>query len=226
VAISGAAAAALVVAAGCGAVVWQHVRPRLPALSTSLPVLDRAIAAVVAAVDDSAAVTVSDLVPSTTCQDTVFAKGSRYTRTTDIYTSPAAEDALIARIAADLPAAWQPTRGTPVGGGPAPLTADPGGGVTLQVVRIDRGWVAATAKTDCRAGKPRPGPAAAPSAPLTAILADLGTTPASWHTESVAYGTGRITTTDTISQTATTGDLPARLARAAPATSPRQAATG
>lgn len=155
---------ALAVQAGVAVKVWQHTRPRLPGLAAAVPTLDQVIAAVVTAAGDSAAVAVSDLVASTACQNTPFAKGGRYTRTADLYTNPGGEDTLIGRIAAALPQGEHPQRGNRIGGGAAPLKADLGGGIHLQVSQIDRGWVAATAKTDCRAaGHPQPSQSAPPA---------------------------------------------------------------
>jgi hypothetical protein len=219
--IAAAAVLALALQAGLGVLVWQHTRPRLPALAAVTPVMDRAIASVVAAAGDTAAVAVGDLVPSAACQNTPLAKGSRYVRTADLYTSPGGEDALIGRIAAALPSTEHPARGSRIGAGAAPLSADLGGGVQLQVSEIDQGWVAASAKTGCRdAGRSRPAagtPPAAVAAAVTGLLAALGTAPASWHTDAVACPTGRIVTVDALSRPTGSGNLPSRLTAQVPA---------
>ncbi|GIH15506.1 hypothetical protein [Rugosimonospora africana] len=219
--IASAVVLVLTVEAGVAAVVWQHVRPRLPALATVTPTLDRAVSAAVTDAGDSAAVAVSDLVPATSCQNTPFAKGSIYTRSADLYTTPGGENPLVARIAAALPDSDHPQRGAALSGGAAPLSADLPGGIRLQVDQIGEGWVAATAKTNCRAaGHPEANAGAPPAdtiASVTDLLTALGTTPASWHTDTVACAGGRIVTVDAISQTTTTSNLPTRLAAQVPA---------
>ena len=219
--VGAVAVLALAVQAAAAVMVWQHTRPRLPGLAAAVPTLDHVIAAVITAAGDKAAVALSDLVPSTACQNTPLAKGSRYTRTADLYTSPGNEDALIGRIAAALPASDHPQRPSHTGGGAAPLNADPGTGIHLQVIQIDQGWVAATAKTDCRASE-HPQPSASPppadsTTALTHLLAKLDTTPDGWHSETITCPTGRIITVDALSQTTTTGNLPTRLAASVPA---------
>lgn len=49
------------------------------------------------------------------------------------------------------------------------------------------------------------------------LLAALGTTPASWHTDAITCPTGRIVTVDALSQATATDNLPARLAAQVPA---------
>lgn len=219
--VAAAAALAIAIQASVVALVWQHTRPRLPALATVTPTLDHVIAAVVAAVGDTAAVAVSDLVSSTSCQKTFLAKGSLFTRTANLYTDPGGENALIGRIAAALPADEHPQRGARLGGGAPPLTADLGGGIHLQVIQIEQGWLAATAQTGCRtAGHAQPTTTPAGADATTAInqlLTELGTTAAAWHTDTVTCPTGRVVTVDAVSQTATTDNLPTRLATLVPA---------
>jgi hypothetical protein len=209
-----------VILGGAAAVTWQHVRPRLPTLAAATATLDQAIALAVAGAGDSAAVTVSGLVPSLSCQKTFLAKGSRYVRTANLFTDPGREDAVIDRIASALPANEHAVRSTrtPVGG--SSLSADLGDGIHLQVLPIGAGWLAATAKTDCRTGD-QPQPTATPDAtagtgPVTQLLTELGATPAGFHTDTVACPSGRIITLDAISQPTTTDNLPSRLAAFVP----------
>src|SRR5438128_426838 len=94
---------AIAAQASVAVLVGQHIRPRLPALAAVAPSLDEAIASVVAAVGDSAAVAVSTVVPAASCQNTPLARGNRFTRTADLYTEPDGEDTLIGAVAAALP---------------------------------------------------------------------------------------------------------------------------
>ncbi len=218
----GAVALVLLVGqAGAAAAVWRYTRPRLPALAAAVPTLDRAIALVVGAVDGRAAVAIGPLVPLASCANTPLAKGSRVSRTADLYTDPGQEDALIGRIAAALPAEQHARREPPVAGGPPPLTAALGTGLSLHVTRLGNGWVAAIAETDCRnPGRPAPSVTTAPakaSAEVTQVLAALGTTPTTWRADTVACAGGAIVTVATISAETGADNLRNRLAGAVPA---------
>ena len=184
-----AAVLASLLSAGAVALVWQYARPRLPTLAAATPTLDGAIALVVAAAGDNAAVAVSGLVPSSSCQHTFLAKGSRYTRTADLYTDPGEENAIIDSIAGALPATEHPVRSSDRAAGRESLTADLGDGIQLQVLAVGAGWLAATAIADCRTGgQAQPTPAtdvAALTAPVTGLLSHLGTTLAGFHTDAV-----------------------------------------
>jgi hypothetical protein len=216
-----AAVLAGAVVGGSSILVWQRVRPRLPALATATPTLDQAIAAVVAAAGDDAAVAVTGLVPSKSCNKTPLAKGNVYTRTADLYADAGHEDSLIARIAVGLPASEHPQLESHVPGGGSSLTADVGGGIHLQVLPVSPGWLAATATTDCRTGgQAQPvagGDPALETGPITQLLGDLGATPAGFHSDAVACSSGRIITLDAISQPTDTANLRARLSRYLPA---------
>ena len=218
------AAAALAVQVTAAGAVWRYARPALPPLAAAVPALDRAIAQVVAAAGDRAAVAIGPLVPVASCQDTPLARGIRVSRTADLYTDPGQEDALIGRVAGALPAGEHARRGTPVGGGPPPLTADLGSGVNLHVTQLGQGWLAAIAATGCRAvGRPAgsvPAPAAATAA-ATRLLAALGTTATTWRTDSVSCPAGSIVTVATISAETDADNLRNRLADAVPATARR-----
>ncbi len=203
-------------------VVWQHVRPRLPTIAAATSTLDQAIAAVIAAAGNDAAVAVTGLVPSASCQKRFLAKGSLYTRTADLYTEAGREGDVIDRIAAALPATEHPVRTTHPPAGPSSLTADLRDGIRLQVLPVSAGWLAATARTDCRTGT-QSQPTAPPDAAtgigrITQLLVALGTTPAGFHTDTVACSAGRIITLDAISQPTTTDKVPRRLAKVVPAT--------
>jgi len=216
-----AAVLASVLYAGAAALVWQYARPRLPTLAAATPTLDHAIALVVAAAGDNAAVAVSGLVPSSSCQHTFLAKGSRYTRTADLYTDPGQENTVVDSIATALPAAEHPVRSGDRSAGRESLTADLGDGIELQVVPVGTGWLAATAIADCRTGgQAQPAPAtdaAALTAPVTGLLSDLGAALAGFHTDAVPCQNGRIITLDAISQPTSTDNLPTRLAAFLPA---------
>jgi hypothetical protein len=216
-----AAVLALIAQAWAATAVWNHTRPRLPALAAVAPLLDKAIAATVSATGDRAAVAIAGVVAYTGCEKTFLAKGSRFNRVADLYTDPGTEDALIATVADRLPADDHPTRTTPIGGGAAPLTADLGSGVHLRLSQLGDGWLQAVAETDCRTGHPHPEPAPAADPPgkdtVDHLLTALGTATDTWHTDTIACPGGPLTTLSAISRTADTGNLPRRLATLAPA---------
>jgi hypothetical protein len=211
-----------VIAVGA-AVIWHDARPRLPAVAAVEASADVGIVAVVDAVGDQAAVTVTELVATTACRHTTFARGHIYTRTANLYTDAGAEDALISRIAARLPADFHASRANPLRSPVPPLHAQAGPGVQLTVQVIAAGWISATAQTDCRtteAAAPAAGSgdggASAP-ADITALFRPLGTSAASWHTESVPCAGGAITTTDAISVDTNSAGVASRLASTIPA---------
>jgi hypothetical protein len=216
-------AAALVAAAvlgGAAVTAWQHVRPSLPSLDPALPVLDETIATVVTAVGDTAAVAVSGLLPSSPCQNTPLAKGSRFSQSADLYTSPGEEDTVIGRVAAALPARDHPQRERRTGSRAAMLTAHLDNGVALQVLQIDSGWVVATARTDCRATTSPPRatlPLVGADAAVDSLLSAANTSPDTTHSELVSCLVGRVLTIVTLSQPTATDNLPARLAASVPA---------
>jgi hypothetical protein len=203
-----ATAVAGVVLGAAAIVAWQHLRPRLASVSTATSTLDGAIATVVTAVGDSAAVAVTGLVPVQGCQQGMLAKGSRYTRTADLYTDPGSESVVIDRVAAALPATDRAQRAG------QNLTADLGSGIHLQLIPVGAGWLAATAETDCRATSV---PSQAVnvsdqlSQPATQLLERLGAVVAVVHADTVACGAGRITTVDVASRPTATDNLPKRL---------------
>jgi hypothetical protein len=212
-------AAALVVVvlagAGAGVLIWRHKHPSRPAVAAVTPVLDEAIVGIVEAAGDTAAVTVSGLVPTTACSG-----GSIYTRTADLYMDPGHEGAVIDAIAASLPASRQPRRAAALGGGAASLDASLTDGATLQVIQIDSGWVSATARSGCRSAVPSAKAAPTPTdATLTGLLTALGTAPATWRSTAVecTVSGGQIVTISTSSEPTSLDNAPARLAKLAPA---------
>jgi hypothetical protein len=206
--------AVLVAGTGAGVIVWQHVRAHLPTVSVVTPVLDRGIANVVTAVGDSAAVTVTGLVPARSCGG-----GSIFTVTANLYTNPGTEGAVIDRIAAAIPAGDAPRRSAAFGGGAPSLYASLGDGVQLQVIQLDHGWISATATSGCRSAAR---PAAAPLAPAAATVAlgstlhALGSAPTAFHADAVTCASGQIVTTSTASEPLDLADLPVRLAKLPP----------
>jgi hypothetical protein len=210
---------ALALTAGAATLVWQRFRPRLPALSTATTVaLDQALAATIAAAGDAAAVTVTGLVPATGCENTRFAKGHRYTRTAQLFTDPGAEKQLIDQITATLQTDGhaQPT---------APNTTtrviDFGSGVQLQILKIDQGWVAATAETDCAVvASGSADPSAPPSDSTIAInqlFRALGVTAATWNRVTLPCAVGATTTVTGLSTPTKSDAIADRLAHAVPA---------
>jgi hypothetical protein len=203
------------------AVLWQLARPRLSPVTAVAATADTAIAQVVQAAGDSAAVAITPLLAVTTCEQAKLAQGHLYSRTADLYVDPGAEDALIGRIAAALPAVDRPVRDAALVAGPRPLTANLGQGVALRVERLGDGWVVATAKTDCRAGAAATGDPSTPAGPvptpIPSVYDALGTSTAAWHVDTVACAVGQITTVSATSQATDRFNLPARLANAIPA---------
>ncbi len=207
----------VVVLIAAGAVLtWHQLNPGTPtrpSVGPATPLLDQAIDVVVAGAGDDAAVTVSGLVPTTSCDG-----GTRYTRTADLYTDPGSEATVIHRIAQALPPAMAPSWTASLGGGAASLNATLGGGGTLQVLQLDQGWIAATATTDCRApGAASSSAAASPDPGLTSALGSLGTAPTTWHSDAVACTSGQIVTVSTASGTISLDGIAARLAKLPPA---------
>ncbi len=219
-----AAVTGLAIVAGGATIVWHYARPRLPRVAEVEATADSGIVAVVDAAGDQAAVTVTELVATTTCQHTPFARGYVFTRTANLYTDAGAENAVIGGIAAALPPSFHSSRANPLGSPVAPLHAIAGPGVQINVQVISAGWISATAQTDCRsapAGTSVVGHAdgTATSVPteISALFTTLGTTTASWHTDTVPCPRGAITTTDAVSASTNSADLTARIATTVPA---------
>lgn len=204
----------LVVLAGGAVQIWRNTHPRAATVATVTPALDRAIAAVVAAVGTRAAVTVTELVPATSCPG-----GSVFTVTANLYTVPGGEGPVIAAIAATIPSGEQPHRSAALGGGAPSLDANLGGGATLQVIQLDQGWISATARSGCRAAAPASAPPAPPgaTAALTTILGTLGSAPVGFHTDAIGCASGAIVTVSTASGPMNLANVHARLATLPPA---------
>jgi hypothetical protein len=218
-----AAVTGTAILAGAATIVWHYTRPRLPAVAAVEASADSGIVAVVDAAGDQAAVTVTELVATTTCQHTTFARGHIYTRTANLYTNAGAENALIGRIAAALPRNFHASRANPLGSPIAPLHATAGPGVQVTVQVISAGWTSATAQTDCRstpAGTSVVGNAdgTAKTVPpdVAELFTALDTDAASWHTETVPCPGGAIITTDAVSASTDSGQLSTRVATVIP----------
>jgi hypothetical protein len=104
-----------------------------------LPIVDRAIAAVVVAAGGDAAVAVAGINQVRSCALTRLRQGWQYSRAADLYTEPWREDAVIGRIAERLPAELHPQREAPLAGTAAALAAELGHGVRLAVRQLGEG---------------------------------------------------------------------------------------
>jgi hypothetical protein len=178
---------------------------------------DRAVAAVLSAVGDRAAVAVTGAVPVRSC--TVgAAHGSVFARSADLYLDPGGEDGLIGAVARGLPSEYRRQRGTPSGSAAAPLTAEVGGAVTLTVAQLGDGWVRATAQSDCRtAGSSGPAPAGSAPAAIGALFASLGAAATEVHATTLpCAGGGQAVTWAALSGPTDSGRIPDRLAPTLP----------
>jgi len=218
------AALALVVvsagAAAAGVVWWRWDTARQPKIADAVAVLDRAVADAVVAAGPEAAVAVSGVVRSTTCEISVFRRGGVFTANADLYTDPGGENGLITAMAQRLSGSYPVRRGTAVSG-VSPLRADIAGGVELSVRRISEGWLSVSARTGCSLGAATAPASAAPgdagAAGITALLARLGTRPASFVQHRLDCAGGAIVTVAAVSQPVDSSNLGARLAAAVPA---------
>lgn len=214
--LAGAAVVAgLALVAGTVTVWWRWDTRRQPHVGAVVAVMNRAVADVVTAAGDDAAVAVSPVVRSSTCDLGPFRTGGIFTAKADLYVDPGGEEALIGSVAARLPAAYGVTRG-PAVGGIRPLRANDGPSVAVAVARISPGWLEVTVRSRCSLGRATPPPAATSGpavAALTGLLGRLGTAPAS-VTESQV---GTIVTVSAISRAADTANLAARLNAVVPA---------
>jgi hypothetical protein len=204
-----------------GAVAWR-LRPRLPSVTTAITELDQAVATVITAAGENAAVALTGLVATHSCKDLFQDKGSFYTRTVDLYTDPGREGALIDQISAAIPAVDHPVRDTASATGEAAsLTADLGNGISLQITPLGAGWLSAAALTDCRGGSAPapPNSTGADTASIVAFYSALGTSLAGMHTVTVNCPQGGQTVTlDAVSRpTTATDNLASRLAGMIPA---------
>jgi hypothetical protein len=206
-----------------GVVWWRWDSARQPKVTDDIPVMNQAIADTLTAAGDQAAVAISGVYRAATCQLGPLRQGGVFNRSSDLYTDPGGEDALISRIAAGLPPAYQARRGTAVGGKAAPVTAAIGNGVQLSVRQFGPGWVITRARTGCTSGQPAAGAgdaAGGPAADTTnRLLSALGTKPAEEHQESIDCAAARLLVTlAVLSQPTDTADLGGRLRGKVPAT--------
>jgi hypothetical protein len=186
---------AILVAAGLAW--WRWDGARQPKIGSDLPTMDRAIAATITATAGTAPLAISGVFRGAVCDLGLLRHGGRFTRSVDLYTEPGGETTLIDRIAAGLPATYQPHRGPAVADAAAPLTATVGG-VELSVRQISPGWVIARARTGCTTGTAPVDPAtdlttAPGGADVTALLTDLGTTAAEVEQHRLACPGGQAT---------------------------------
>lgn len=198
---------------------WRWDTRRRPHVGPVVAVMNRAVADVVTAAGDGAAVAVSPIVRSSTCDLGPFRKGGVFTAKADLYVDPGAEDALISSVASRLPASYGVSRG-PAIGGIRPLRADAGQSVAVAVARISPGWLEVTVRSACSLGSATQPPAAT-SGPavtaLTGLLGQLGTTPASVTEDQIACASGDIVTVSAVSRAADTSNLASRLNAVVPA---------
>jgi hypothetical protein len=215
--------AGLAAQAGGGYALWRGYANRQPTVTDDLPYLDRGIAAVIAAAGGGAAVAVAGIVQAAQCSPAPLISGGEFTRAADMYTEPGAEDALIARITAGLPADYHPHRPAVPDGQTAPLLADAGHDVQLSVRRLGEGWIVASARTHCTTPTRQPdavNPEPSGDAVTAAqdILSGLGAASARVRQQTLPCPSGgSIVTTTAISQPTTSGTLADRLAGHLPA---------
>jgi len=205
--------------AGAATVWWRWDTRRRPHVDAVLAVMNRAVADVVTAAGDGAAVAVSPVVRSSACDLGPLRTGGIFTAKADLYADPGGEDALLTSVASRLPASYGVTRG-PAVAGIRPLHANDGPSVTVAVARISPGWLEVTVRSRCSLGAARlPPPAAAgPAATaLTGLLARLGTTPAAMTENEIACASGDIVTVSAVSRATDTANLASRLNAVVPA---------
>ena len=212
------AVATAVVAAGVlgGAVAgwWRWDTARRPQVGPVVADLNAAVADVVVAAGDGAAVAVSPVVESARCRLGLH-HGGLFSARADLYTDTGGEDALITGIAQRLPARYAAGRG-PAVAGVRTLRAGLGDGVSLSVSRLSPGWLAVVARSACSLGRvaapsPPAGATAATTA-LTRMLGSLGTRPATLSDQHVSCAAGgQIDTVDAVSEPVDSGGLAGRL---------------
>lgn len=211
------AAATLVGGAGlavAGHAAWQADLNHQPHVTDSISAMDTAVAAALAAAGDRAALAVSSMVRSTTCDvGALHHRGGEYTRAAEFFTDPGTDSDLLGRIAARLSAEYVIHHASLS----TTLDADVGHGVHLQVSRLGEGWLTVDAGTGCVIG---PAATEMSSSSLTAtalntihtLLSHLDATAAETHVAAVRCSQGGMSTAVTISRPMNTSDLQRRLA--------------
>jgi hypothetical protein len=218
------AAGTVVVAIGVlgGAVAgwWRWDTDRRPHVGRVVADLNAAVADVVVAAGDGAAVAVSPVVESARCRLGLH-QGGLFSARADLYTDTGGEDELIAAIAQRLPARYAAGLGPSIAG-VRTLRGALGDGVTVSVSRVSPGWLAVVARSACslgRAATPSP-PAAATAATtaLTDLLGRLGTRPATLTDQRVSCAAGgQVDTVGAVSEPVDSAGLAARLTGIVPA---------
>jgi hypothetical protein len=203
--VVGVAWGLFVLAAG----VWgvSHDKPTAREQTTiaqALPVVDTAVAKVVAAAQSPSTVTViggySQM--SADCRVTTARSGARYERSALFYTSPGTEAGLMDRIAAGLPKSYHVLLHR-LGNAASTLYADAGTFVAVRGLIPEPGVVQVSADTGCRP-KDRPVTELEPAAPADlrssaeAVFTALGVTASGWHMYRLSCPDGPVWTVEGI----------------------------
>jgi hypothetical protein len=171
-------------------------------VADALPVVDRATAEIVSAVDadGQGVATIAELSKAADCSISVIRSGQRYQRVVTVYVTPGTEGALLQRLAQRLPASYQASVRT----GNAPrLSADAGLYVAVNATVAAPGTIRFVLDTgDCRApgnipaesaGEPTP----AQRQPVETALGLLRVPAATWHLyQATCSSGGRLTSVE------------------------------
>jgi len=212
----------VVLAAGTAAGVawWRWDEGRQPQVRDAVAVMTRAVADAVTAAGPAVAVAVSGVVRATECELNPVRRGGIFSANADLYTRPGEEEDVVTAMAEVLSRSYPVRRGGAVSGF-RPLEAGPISGVRLSVRRLSQGWLSVSARTGCSLGSvpPESGAPVDPAArdAVTALLADLGTRPASFRTHQLPCARGSTVTLAAVSEPVDSADLVTRLAGAVPA---------
>jgi hypothetical protein len=173
---------------------------RGPNLRDDLSTMTAAVADVVVATGDRAAVTVGGVVRARACSPEPLRAGGVYTFTVELYVTAGDEEALITGIGERLATRYRIQREAALGAAARPLTADAGRGVGLAIRQLGDGWITVVATTRCTVGPAEPADPALPQRdPAVAVVADLlaplGTAPAETHRNTLPCPDGTTATT-------------------------------